>query len=69
MQAYYQMQGIDHVRLYDRGSKDGGKTEIEHWLKSGFASIAGSLLIPSEEGSRSSKPKHDKAMFDKVQTF
>jgi len=62
--AYYQMHGIDHVRLYDRGSKDGGTAEIEPWLKSGFVSIADSILIPGE-GSSHNKPKHDKAMFDK----
>mgnify|MGYP003385523911 CR=1 FL=1 len=37
--AYYQLHGLDHIKLYDDGSTDNSLVEIEPWIQSGFVSV------------------------------
>jgi hypothetical protein len=37
--AYYQLHGLDHIKLYDDGSTDNSLAEIEPWIRSGFVSV------------------------------
>ena len=55
------MHDIDHIRLYDQGSKDEGIAEIEPWLKSGYASIEEKLT-----GRIDTDGSDDKDLFYKV---
>mmetsp|Transcript_21222 Transcript_21222/g.35744 ORF Transcript_21222/g.35744 Transcript_21222/m.35744 type:complete len:451 (+) Transcript_21222:171-1523(+) len=41
--AYYQLHGMDHIRLYDDGSKDNGLQEVQPWIKSGFVSVESNI--------------------------
>ena len=37
--AYYQMQGIGHIMMYDDHSTDNSLKELEPWIKSGFVTV------------------------------
>ena len=37
--AYYEMMGFNHIMIFDDGSVDNFKAEIQPWLKNGFVSI------------------------------
>jgi hypothetical protein len=37
--AFYVVQGVDHVIIYDDNSTDAGLKEIAPWEKAGYASI------------------------------
>jgi len=48
-QAYYQMQGIDHVLLFDHGTTDNSHRELAPWLKTGFVTILTNLTEMVED--------------------
>lgn len=61
------MHGIDHIRLYDRGSVDNGLAEVEPWRQTGFISFETNIGEAGEDISRQSKQlKSEKIFFDKV---
>jgi hypothetical protein len=41
--AYYQLHGLDHIKLYDDGSTDNSLQEIQPWITSGFVSIESNI--------------------------
>ena len=49
--AYYEMQGFDHVRIYDHKSRETYDDEIRPWLASGFVSVVTNFTIESLGGS------------------
>ena len=37
--AYYQVHGFSHIMIFDDGSSDEFRDELEPWVKSGFVTI------------------------------
>lgn len=41
--AYYQLHGLDHIKLYDDWSTDNSLVEVEPWVQSGFVSVESNI--------------------------
>ena len=56
--AYYQLHGLDHIRLYDDGSSDNSLAEIYPWIQAEYVSVVSNTTRLLEErlvGSNSGK--------------
>jgi hypothetical protein len=61
------MHGIDHIRLFDRGSVDEGLLEVEPWVQSAFISMDTNVIGKSEDSqSQQDAKRNERMLFEKV---
>jgi hypothetical protein len=68
--AYYQLNGLDHIRFYDDGSSDNSLLEIEPWIQTGFVSVVANTsgLLAEKLSKRKDNDKKWHKMLHKTGT-